>query len=73
MKLGIWVVPGIITAICAIIFYYPTVFYIFLFVVYSAILVLISCAGTIYVHFLLSSKNQAQANLPSNVLYNATW
>ncbi|GAB0086123.1 sorting nexin-25 [Sergentomyia squamirostris] len=72
MNLIYWI-GGIVTLFTAIIFYYPTFFYVFLFVLYSATLVIISIAATIYVHFLLSSKSQPQAShLPSNVLYNAT-
>ncbi|XP_059619274.1 sorting nexin-25 [Phlebotomus argentipes] len=72
MNLLYWT-AGIVTLLTAIIFYYPTFFYVFLFVLYSATLVILSIAATIYVHCLLSSKSQPQAShLPSNVLYNAT-
>lgn len=66
-------IGGFITICAAIICYYPTVFYIFLFAIYSILLMLVTVAATIYIHFWLSAKNQAQySHLPSNVLYNAT-
>uniref|UniRef100_A0A1B0CG91 Sorting nexin-25 n=2 Tax=Lutzomyia longipalpis TaxID=7200 RepID=A0A1B0CG91_LUTLO len=72
MNLLYWT-AGIVTLLTAIIFYYPTFFYVFLFVLYSATLVILSIAATIYIHCLLSSKSQPQAShLPTNVLYNAT-
>ena len=61
---------GLITVFCAIIYYYPIVLYIFLFTVYSLLIILVTIAGTVW----LLSKNRAHAShLPPNELYNATW
>lgn len=84
---------GVFALISAIIFIYPAFLYIFLFLLYSVILVAIGecCSiqllqwaihlsagiaaifGTIYVHFIMSSKHQSQTtHQPPNVLYDAT-
>lgn len=61
---------GVIAILSGIIYYYPIVFYIFLFIIYSIIIILVTIAGTVW----LLSKNRAHAShLPTNELYNATW
>ncbi|XP_055616626.1 sorting nexin-25 [Toxorhynchites rutilus septentrionalis] len=73
MKLIYWV--GVVgTVIIAVSLYWPIFFYIFLFVLYSLILVALAIFGTIYVHYKLTAKETTPVvrDLPSNVLYNAT-
>lgn len=61
---------GTIAIFSAVIYYYPIVFYIFLFLIYSTLIILITICGTVW----LLSKNRTQTvSLPSNELYNATW
>lgn len=73
MRLIYWV--GVVgTVIVAASLYWPLFFYIFLFVLYSLILIALAIFGTIYVHYKLTTKESTHhaKDLPSNVLYNAT-
>ncbi|XP_055601426.1 sorting nexin-25 [Uranotaenia lowii] len=77
MKLIYWI--GVVgTVIVAISLYWPLFFWIFLFVLYSLILIALAIFGTIYFHYKLTSRGDTTThehraqNLPSNVLYNAT-
>lgn len=70
MNSAYWRTGGVIAIGSGIIYYYPIVFYIFLFIIYSIIIILVTIAGTVW----LLSKNRAHAShLPTNELYNATW
>ncbi|XP_055841813.1 sorting nexin-25 isoform X1 [Episyrphus balteatus] len=64
---------GCLAALLATIYCYPSFFYIFLFLVYSVVLILGAIAGTIYIHFNLTSKTQPKLiHKPYSVVYNAT-
>ncbi|XP_013099681.2 sorting nexin-25 [Stomoxys calcitrans] len=57
----------------AIIWYYPIFFLFILFVLYSLLLVVAAVAGTVYIHYLFTTKEPPKPNRePLNVLYNAT-
>ncbi|XP_037824620.1 sorting nexin-25 isoform X1 [Lucilia sericata] len=57
----------------AIIWYYPVFFLFLLFVIYSLLLVVAAVAGTVYIHYLFTSKEPPKPSRePLNVLYNAT-
>ncbi|XP_001658823.2 sorting nexin-25 [Aedes aegypti] len=63
------------TVIGATALYWPPFVYIFLFVLYSVILIALAIFGTIYVHYKLTTKESrpyTREDLPTNVLYNAT-
>ncbi|KXJ81886.1 sorting nexin-25 [Aedes albopictus] len=63
------------TVIGATALYWPPFVYIFLFVLYSVILIALAIFGTIYVHYKLTTKEfrpYTREDLPTNVLYNAT-
>ncbi|XP_037027852.1 sorting nexin-25 isoform X2 [Bradysia coprophila] len=73
MNSYMYIAGGVFALISAIILFYPAFLYIFLFLLYSVILVGIAVFGTIYVHFIMSSRHQSQTtHQPSNVLYSAT-
>ncbi|XP_073833458.1 sorting nexin snazarus [Musca autumnalis] len=57
----------------AIIWYYPIFFLFILFVLYSLLLVVAAVAGTVYIHYLFTTKEPPKPKRePLNVLYNAT-
>ncbi|XP_055528004.1 sorting nexin-25 [Wyeomyia smithii] len=73
MRIIYWI--GVVgTVIVAVSLFWPPFFYIFLFVLYSLILIALAIFGTIYVHYKLTNKetNHHARDLPTNVLYNAT-
>ncbi|KAJ6637054.1 Sorting nexin-25 [Pseudolycoriella hygida] len=73
MNACLYLSGGGIALISATIFFYPIFWYIFLFSLYSVILVSLAIFGTIYAHLVISSRNQPQPpHQPLNVLYNAT-
>ncbi|XP_001354527.3 sorting nexin-25 [Drosophila pseudoobscura] len=67
------IVSGITLTLLAVIWYYPTFFLFFAFVVYSLVLVFLAVAGTVYVHYIFTTNEPSRpSRLPSKLLYNAT-
>ncbi|EDV91961.1 sorting nexin-25 [Drosophila grimshawi] len=67
------IISGITLTLLAVIWYYPTFFLFFAFVIYSLVLVFAAVAGTVYVHYIFTTNEPPRPNrLPSKLLYNAT-
>ncbi|SPP89957.1 blast:Sorting nexin-25 [Drosophila guanche] len=67
------ILSGITLTLLAVIWYYPTFFLFFAFVVYSLVLVFSAVAGTVYIHYIFTTNESARpSRLPSKLLYNAT-
>ncbi|KAH8396181.1 hypothetical protein KR222_004657, partial [Zaprionus bogoriensis] len=67
------IISGITLTLLATIWYYPTFFLFFAFVIYSLVLVIAAVAGTVYIHYIFTTSEPAKPNrLPSKLLYNAT-
>ncbi|KAH8287774.1 hypothetical protein KR054_012675, partial [Drosophila jambulina] len=67
------IVSGITMTLLAVIWYYPTFFLFFAFVVYSLVLVFAAVAGTVYIHYIFTTNEPTRpSRVPSRLLYNAT-
>lgn len=67
------IVSGITLTLLAVIWYYPTFFLFFAFVVYSLVLVFAAVAGTVYIHYIFTTNEPTPpSRVPSRLLYNAT-
>ncbi|KAH8387562.1 hypothetical protein KR093_007832, partial [Drosophila rubida] len=67
------IISGITLTLLAVIWYYPTFFLFFAFVIYSLVLVFAAVAGTVYIHYIFTTNEPTKPNrLPSKLLYNAT-
>ncbi|XP_017051936.1 sorting nexin-25 [Drosophila ficusphila] len=67
------IVSGITLTLLAVIWYYPTFFLFFAFVVYSLVLVFAAVAGTVYIHYVFTTNEPTPpSRVPSRLLYNAT-
>ncbi|XP_016997620.2 sorting nexin-25 [Drosophila takahashii] len=67
------IVSGITVTLLAVIWYYPTFFLFFAFVVYSLVLVFAAVAGTVYIHYIFTTNEPTPpSRVPSRLLYNAT-
>ncbi|XP_017085335.1 sorting nexin-25 [Drosophila eugracilis] len=67
------IVSGITLTLLAVIWYYPTFFLFFAFVVYSLVLVFAAVAGTVYIHYIFTTNDPTPpSRVPSRLLYNAT-
>ncbi|XP_023168988.2 sorting nexin-25 [Drosophila hydei] len=67
------IISGIVSTLLAVIWYYPTFFLFFAFVIYSLVLVFAAVAGTVYIHYIFTTNEPTKPNrLPSKLLYNAT-
>ncbi|KAH8419710.1 hypothetical protein KR009_001371 [Drosophila setifemur] len=67
------IVSGITLTLLAVIWYYPTFFLFFAFVVYSLVLVFAAVAGTVYIHYIFTTNEPTRpSRVPSRLLYNAT-
>ncbi|KAH8400194.1 hypothetical protein KR215_008543, partial [Drosophila sulfurigaster] len=68
-----FIISGITLTLLAVIWYYPTFFLFFAFVIYSLVLVFAAVAGTVYIHYIFTTNEPTKPNrLPSKLLYNAT-
>ncbi|XP_017091493.2 sorting nexin-25 [Drosophila bipectinata] len=67
------IISGITLTLLAVIWYYPTFFLFFAFVVYSLVLVVAAVAGTVYIHYIFTTNEPTRpSRVPSRLLYNAT-
>ncbi|XP_017116310.1 sorting nexin-25 [Drosophila elegans] len=67
------IVSGITLTLLAVIWYYPTFFLFFAFVVYSLVLVFAAVAGTVYIHYIFTTNEPTPpSRVSSRLLYNAT-
>ncbi|XP_068158890.1 sorting nexin-25 [Drosophila tropicalis] len=67
------IISGITLTLLAVIWYYPTFFLFFAFVLYSLVLVFAAVAGTVYVHYIFTTNEPIKpSRVPSKLLYNAT-
>ncbi|EDW53669.1 sorting nexin-25 [Drosophila sechellia] len=67
------IISGITLTLLAVIWYYPTFFLFFAFVVYSLVLVFAAVAGTVYIHYIFTTNEPTPpSRMPSRLLYNAT-
>ncbi|EDX17365.1 sorting nexin-25 [Drosophila simulans] len=67
------IISGITLTLLAVIWYYPTFFLFFAFVVYSLVLVFAAVAGTVYIHYIFTTNEPTPpSRVPSRLLYNAT-
>ncbi|XP_030569463.1 sorting nexin-25 [Drosophila novamexicana] len=67
------IISGIASTLLAVIWYYPTLFLFFAFVIYSLVLVFAAVAGTVYIYYIFTTNEPTKPNRhPSKLLYNAT-
>lgn len=62
---------GIGSILATILYYYPTVFYVLIFVSYSVILIVVAIFATLYVHHLWTTKCAPLGNHHPSILANA--
>ncbi|XP_030378073.1 sorting nexin-25 [Scaptodrosophila lebanonensis] len=67
------IISGVTLTLLAVIWYYPTFFLFFAFVIYSLVLVFAAIAGTVYIHYIFTTNEPTKpSRAPSKLLYNAT-